>query len=125
MDGQDRVYHLSCWCRAIDIRVQEQRERIAETNGRIAATKKTLADRLNPAIRLTSARLRQSHPMSDGAHSARAAPSHSPARLLPGIRSGAGSQLAGGPFGSPSGRRTWPSRVSRTVVASQFSGNSG
>jgi hypothetical protein len=37
------------WCRAVDIRVQEQRERIAERNGRIAAAKKTLADRLNPA----------------------------------------------------------------------------
>jgi hypothetical protein len=34
-----RVYHLSCWCRMIDLTVQEQREAIAATQVLIAARK--------------------------------------------------------------------------------------
>jgi hypothetical protein len=47
MDARGHTYHLACWCRSMDIRIQEQRERIAATDLRAAARKKLIADHLD------------------------------------------------------------------------------
>ena len=44
MDRQGRVYHLTCWCRMIDVAVQERRETIADRLDRLAAYKRKLAN---------------------------------------------------------------------------------